>query len=187
MADREAAPCPICGKTLALQVINSHIDICLKQSSEERSSDKVTQLKPISAGVAIDDLHQHGVKRRISPSSAGVSEGDDSNQSILTFSRRGASLMSPAEQPLSTKMASSKRPRITVSSADSHKAESSVSATKVNLSPLADTMRPTTIDNFVGQEAVVGKGSVLRTVVESGHVPSLVFWGPPGCGKVSNN
>ncbi len=50
--------------------------------------------------------------------------------------------------------------------------------------PLAELMRPKTIQEFVGQEGAIGKNSILRSVLESGQVPSLIFWGPPGCGKV---
>ena len=61
----------------------------------------------------------------------------------------------------------------------------SFNAAKVLTSPLADLVRPTTIEEFVGQEDVIGKNSFLRTILETGDVPSLIFWGPPGCGKVS--
>ena len=50
--------------------------------------------------------------------------------------------------------------------------------------PLAELMRPATISDYVGQESVIGKNAILRTILESGNVPSLIFWGPPGCGKV---
>ena len=53
------------------------------------------------------------------------------------------------------------------------------------MAPLAHLVRPTSIDEFVGQEGVIGKNSFLRTILETGDVPSLIFWGPPGCGKVS--
>lgn len=52
------------------------------------------------------------------------------------------------------------------------------------MSPLADVVRPTTIEEFVGQDKVVGADSFLRTALKTGDVPSLIFWGPPGCGKV---
>jgi len=51
--------------------------------------------------------------------------------------------------------------------------------------PLADRMRPRSFDDVVGQPDLTGKGAVLRTLVESGEVPSMVFWGPPGCGKTT--
>ena len=50
--------------------------------------------------------------------------------------------------------------------------------------PLAEVARPSKIHDYVGQDSVVGKNSMLRTVLESGDLPSLIFWGPPGCGKV---
>jgi len=51
--------------------------------------------------------------------------------------------------------------------------------------PLATRMRPTTLTTFVGQEHVLGKGRVLRRAIESGKIPSMIFWGPPGCGKTT--
>jgi putative ATPase len=51
--------------------------------------------------------------------------------------------------------------------------------------PLAARMRPTGFDEFVGQERLVGKGRVLRRAIESGKLPSIVLWGPPGSGKTT--
>lgn len=51
--------------------------------------------------------------------------------------------------------------------------------------PLAERMRPTTLDDYVGQKHLVGKGSILRLSIESGMLPSLILWGPPGVGKTT--
>ena len=51
--------------------------------------------------------------------------------------------------------------------------------------PLAARMRPRTLDEFVGQSKLVGAGRPLRQLIESGRVPSLIFWGPPGTGKTT--
>lgn len=51
--------------------------------------------------------------------------------------------------------------------------------------PLAERMRPATLDDYIGQEHVVGKNAVLRKMVESGHVSSFLLWGPPGVGKTT--
>jgi putative ATPase len=51
--------------------------------------------------------------------------------------------------------------------------------------PLADRMRPKTLDQVVGQEHLIGPGKVMRKILESGEVPSIIFWGPPGSGKTT--
>jgi putative ATPase len=51
--------------------------------------------------------------------------------------------------------------------------------------PLAARMRPKTLGSFVGQEHLVGKGHVIRRAIESGRVPSVILWGPPGSGKTT--
>ncbi|MFA7244944.1 MAG: replication-associated recombination protein A [Candidatus Magasanikbacteria bacterium] len=51
--------------------------------------------------------------------------------------------------------------------------------------PLADKMRPANFDEFFGQEEIVGEGKLLRKLIETDQLSSLVFWGPPGVGKTS--
>ena len=51
--------------------------------------------------------------------------------------------------------------------------------------PLADRLRPASLEEFAGQEHLVGKEGVLRKVIESGNVPSFILWGPPGVGKTT--
>ncbi|MFH1169548.1 MAG: replication-associated recombination protein A [Chloroflexota bacterium] len=51
--------------------------------------------------------------------------------------------------------------------------------------PLSTRMRPANLHTFVGQEHIMGKGRVLRKAIESDRVPSMILWGPPGCGKTT--
>ena len=51
--------------------------------------------------------------------------------------------------------------------------------------PLADRMRPKTLEEFVGQEHLLGPGKILRHAIESDHLPSMILWGPPGSGKTT--
>src|SRR4051812_16446903 len=51
--------------------------------------------------------------------------------------------------------------------------------------PLAERMRPQALDDLAGQEHLTGKGSILRTAIEHGKVPSMILWGPPGSGKTT--
>ena len=53
------------------------------------------------------------------------------------------------------------------------------------LQPLAERMRPRTLDEFIGQEKLLGRGKPLRVQIESDNLTSMLFWGPPGCGKTT--
>lgn len=53
------------------------------------------------------------------------------------------------------------------------------------LIPLPERMRPQTLDDYVGQRHLVGKGSVIKKMIESGNVSSFILWGPPGVGKTT--
>ena len=55
----------------------------------------------------------------------------------------------------------------------------------MNFAPLADKMRPRNFDEFFGQQEIVGKGKLLRKLIESDQLSSFVFWGPPGVGKTT--
>ncbi len=56
---------------------------------------------------------------------------------------------------------------------------------QISSQPLADRMRPTSLDDYIGQKHLVGEQSVLRKMIESGNVSSFILWGPPGVGKTT--
>ncbi|XP_019377409.1 PREDICTED: ATPase WRNIP1 [Gavialis gangeticus] len=58
-------------------------------------------------------------------------------------------------------------------------------AQKLEGKPLADKLRPGSLGEYVGQDQVVGEDTLLRSLLESREVPSLILWGPPGCGKTT--
>lgn len=51
--------------------------------------------------------------------------------------------------------------------------------------PLAERMRPKTLDEYIGQKHLVGEGAILRQMIESGNIASFILWGPPGVGKTT--
>ncbi len=53
------------------------------------------------------------------------------------------------------------------------------------MQPLAERLRPRTLDEYIGQQHLVGEGAVLRNMIESGHISSFILWGPPGVGKTT--
>ena len=54
-----------------------------------------------------------------------------------------------------------------------------------NFSPLATRLRPESLDDFVGQKHLLGKGKMLRNLIEKDQISSMIFWGPPGVGKTT--
>src|SRR5688572_16975170 len=56
---------------------------------------------------------------------------------------------------------------------------------EINQSPLAERMRPRSLDDLLGQDHLAGKGSILRTSIQQAKVPSMILWGPPGTGKTT--
>ncbi|MDE6479516.1 MAG: replication-associated recombination protein A [Muribaculaceae bacterium] len=54
-----------------------------------------------------------------------------------------------------------------------------------NFEPLAERLRPTTLDDYIGQKHLVGEGGIIRNMIESGKVNSFILWGPPGVGKTT--
>jgi putative ATPase len=55
----------------------------------------------------------------------------------------------------------------------------------MNAAPLAERLRPQTLDDLIGQQHLAGKGSILRTAIEQGKIPTMILWGPPGTGKTT--
>lgn len=53
------------------------------------------------------------------------------------------------------------------------------------MKPLAERLRPTTLNDYIGQKHLVGEGAVLRQMIDSGHISSFILWGPPGVGKTT--
>jgi putative ATPase len=53
------------------------------------------------------------------------------------------------------------------------------------MTPLAERIRPRSLDELAGQQHLAGKGSILRTSIENGKIPSMILWGPPGTGKTT--
>ena len=192
-----SANCPICGKAVALESINNHIDICLLPGGKElhakmQPSERIASTSELS-GNAGQQAGSMFTRKRQSPSKSG-------KQSLLApFDKSETPHRNPENQPpaKSRKLALSSTPNSSklhpVRALDTSKSTTSEDVNNTASTgegvgelkaPLAEVMRPNVIDDYVGQESAIGKNAILRTVLESGQVPSMIFWGPPGCGKV---
>ena len=57
--------------------------------------------------------------------------------------------------------------------------------TRIVYEPLAERMRPKSLNDYIGQKHLVGEGAVIRRMIESGNISSFILWGPPGVGKTT--
>jgi len=55
----------------------------------------------------------------------------------------------------------------------------------MNHTPLAEKLRPSSLENYIGQKHLIGENAILKKAIESGNIPSMIFWGPPGVGKTT--
>ena len=150
--------CPICEASVSIQAIEKHVDDCLKKSEGPTSTNITSSISPKING-----------KRTVSISSSAKT-------------RKRPSVISPGSSPKQSKIQSSSK--CITSAAENNAGSSTFSSSSSAAVPLYETVRPTTLDEFVGQEDIAGEGSLMKQIVETGSVPSLILWGPPGCGKV---
>uniref|UniRef100_A0A8C4QWR1 AAA+ ATPase domain-containing protein n=1 Tax=Eptatretus burgeri TaxID=7764 RepID=A0A8C4QWR1_EPTBU len=74
---------------------------------------------------------------------------------------------------------------VTSASVNSNVSVSGPKNARMDFKPLAERLRPETLDDVIGQDKAFGANTLLRTLIEGNEIPSIVFWGPPGCGKTS--
>ena len=63
--------------------------------------------------------------------------------------------------------------------------EESLFQVRSDTQPLAERLRPETLDEFVGQRQLLGEGKILRRLIEGDRIASMIFWGPPGVEKTT--
>lgn len=159
--------CPICNKSFSQREIEKHVNKCIFLNSV--------------------DEHENQ-KRKRSPSP-------------LLLSRSQKSPKTNKLTPPSIKQKNSRVPSNNFSFKD-YNVEPSSSKTNANevkeehdkvrktlkpsdFVPLAKRLQPTSLNDFYGQNQVLGKNTILRSLLEKGEIPNMILWGPPGCGKTS--
>ena len=166
--------CPVCMLVIPAIEIQEHVDQCLKNSTTESQTISNCELNATSTRnrslkqtiLPLPSL----TKRKRSPEVVTVETSPDTKQQKLLSSD---TIYNPI-----TLTAASNYESPAFSAEHCHVLNNALTV------PLADVARPNMINDFVGQERVVGKDSILNGVIETGKVPSMILWGPPGCGKV---
>ena len=155
--------CPICDRCVLPSAIDAHVNLCLNQS--EGATRQADSDRRDASPVPRKRL-KTGINSMIVDDQATGQQTKAATWDFLGISRKIKPLSIPNHD--------------TVIESSSAKL-----ANKKPFLPLAEEMRPKDLGGYIGQEQVLGRKTLLRTLLESQQIPSMVIWGPPGCGKVS--
>ncbi|KAG5421991.1 MGS1 [Candida metapsilosis] len=169
--------CPICSKSIPKLLLERHVNSCL--DTQEVKPEKTT------------DQNDLKVKKRDAFSALGLKVSTDA-----TSKRRKPTPDSLAQRQRSLENSSGRELTETDVTSEATRDESPPSpsndTTKVITElkrqvgvPLAHRLRPEKLDDFIGQEKLLGEGAPLRNIIKSDLIPSFILWGPPGCGKTT--
>ncbi|TFY81202.1 hypothetical protein EWM64_g2809 [Hericium alpestre] len=150
--------CPVCSHQIAERDINQHLDANCQLPIPSASSASSSQVfKPVA--------------------------------SIFQSPRTPSASQAPPPRPSTSKSSSKKRAPSDTSAANTplkrSKASTSISSRLEHAAPLAERLRPKFLEDFVGHSHITGPESPLLNLVQSGATGSIIFWGPPGCGKTT--
>jgi len=178
--------CPVCSKKINKFVINEHVNECLNNDVDTPSkvdmqavaeNKKRKSSSPEGKGWGFMNSQGDRCQKRTKYEEDGMTAGKESQDN-------GTNALSECFRTETGSNVSANKSNST----PSHNNDSTT-CPKIDLNssvPLAELMRPRSIEEYIGQEKAVGESSMLRSLLQSDNIPSLLLWGPPGCGKVGN-
>ncbi|XP_035526211.1 ATPase WRNIP1 [Morone saxatilis] len=205
----DSVQCPVCFKDFPPATINGHLDVCLLNSVTDRSPPTADGSEPplkkprISAEAVAPSSTDNTPAASSScgtPSSAVFSLFQNkskvqsergglfaSKQPAVAAVNKGIKRNLPSEAEPGPAGTETMKSRPCGSSGQAVKTSNDVSPRRLLTidKPLAEMMRPNTLDEYFGQNKVVGQETLLRSLLETQEIPSLILWGPPGCGKTT--
>ncbi|XP_061518944.1 ATPase WRNIP1-like [Anopheles gambiae] len=188
------AVCPICDKWFPIADIEQHVDECLTMThGNDGSPDEQQQQQPASN----TPTSSQGPKRNFSiferspkPAKRGRNESAPSAPTVTSSAKveqpiEITSLDTDDEEEPAASDSQNKKPKMMDPAPAARPAPSCPNATPESNVPLAERVRPSTIEEYVGQEQIIGQNTILRKLFEHDTIPSMILWGPPGCGKTT--
>lgn len=205
----DSVRCPVCLEDFQPDTINGHLDACLLKGDTDCSSPtttdgngppgkkfcaKASPRNPIFKSTAVSSCNTSGT-----PSFALLSKTNKSNssphserktlfpskQTGVTVANRGIKRGLLNELDPGPTGGEHLKSQPSVSNTETMKTQDLSPQTLLTMNkPLAEVLRPNTLEEYFGQSKVVGQQTLLRSLLDSQEVPSLILWGPPGCGKV---
>ena len=211
----ESVQCPVCSKGFKPSKINAHLDRCLRDDDDRCPSameeggpplkkPRVTTASPPpvpangtptrglrNTSSTVFSLFQNKKHNLSAQSERSPSFSEKQQQQLPGSSSsavsRGVKRTAPGDTEPGQTDPTVPRPPSTPLTSVRTSTEAVPSRTFLTTDkPLAETLRPKTLEEYFGQNKVVGEHTLLRSLLDSQDIPSLILWGPPGCGKVIN-
>ena len=210
MSDNKRVECPVCGCYFAKSVINEHANKCLTNLDDLHTSSEQKEGTSFEKRIKFGTEQSHVSVTTPTEASADCSlansSHDKSKKAWSSLFQSSSSRNRPNSQPAERDGVFSAMPSVEdfhasgplsvsldsgVPSSNSNKpdeillasARQKLAATLSSI-PLPERMRPTSVVDYVGQGQIVGSQKPLRALIEANRIGSMIFWGPPGCGKV---
>nr|XP_046265243.1 ATPase WRNIP1 [Scatophagus argus] len=207
----DSVQCPVCFKEFTAAEINGHLDVCLLNSVTDSSPSTTDESEPplkksriraeaVPPTPTVNKTVAGSSSMASKPSSAVFSlfqtnkskvsvqserSGSfSSKQTTVTAANKGIKRNLPSEaEPgsISTENQPSGSNKHTLKSTNDLSPQTLLTINK----PLADILRPDTLEEYFGQSKVVGQQTLLRSLLDAHEIPSVILWGPPGCGKTT--
>ncbi|XP_069814202.1 ATPase WRNIP1 isoform X3 [Dendropsophus ebraccatus] len=170
--------CPVCSLEVPDTDINVHLDSCLKPSGVTAKKRRLSSQEDETAGGSCSRGSHQGLAATSFPLFHKNKVGERASQEMPN--------KAPFFSVLSSKMT---EPMQNVNGAQNPQTQPGLHQKDQNLvekldgKPLADRMRPCTLQDYMGQDKVLGENTMLRNLLQANDIPSVILWGPPGCGK----
>ena len=206
--------CPICGRSFSAAFVNEHVNKCLNTTQPSLATSAGGQIEvdsgnksPTGDACFPDKSPSTFSKRRASNGNAGLARSPQTTSTLNILKRSSSNLAGKSTSNPPLKKLKSQVSTVTSKSPENNKTDHKEPGSSLQsnsyfpdtkskdskktqkskasqFTPLAERMRPKTLSEYVGQSQVLGNNSLLRTLLEANEIPSMIFWGPPGCGKV---
>ena len=199
MEGSDISECPVCSKMFPLSSITNHVNACLNTSTQEskptqsvgkRKSNTSNTISAwnflTSTSITNTKSAMPNKKIKINDDSSKSSPNSKSTNEQISNECCLIKVDAPVNENTGSKTKSLLNDtNLMQSNKDvDNLPKKALSFSRADLIPLAERMRPKTLDNYVGQDSAVGEKSLLHSLLKSQQIPSMILWGPPGCGKV---
>uniref|UniRef100_A0A1A7Y0C6 Werner helicase interacting protein 1 n=1 Tax=Iconisemion striatum TaxID=60296 RepID=A0A1A7Y0C6_9TELE len=190
----DSLQCPVCFENFTPATINDHLDACLQESSADSSPSAGAETGPPGkrSRVSVEPINTPSSPSSMAGTQSRVFSVFQTNKEKLSVQPERSGVFtsnSPVGKGIKRVLTETK-----FGSAGGTEAQLSQQPKFETLpprtlftfdKPLAEILRPNTLEEYFGQSKVVGQQTLIRSLLDSQEIPSLILWGPPGCGKTT--